>query len=326
MRKLVFGLSLAAIVLAAAVVPLPLLVLAPAPATDVASDVIRVTGRTDQLSGRLLLTTVAVEPATASGLLIALLDSDEKVVLREQVIPSDVQQQRFFHAQREVFDESVQVAAAVGLREAGRPVSVAGRGARIERVVPGGPAAGTLRPGDVVVAVDGRPIRLATELAAGTARASDGQTLTLTIRRNRQHLQREVRVGRIPDQERVGLGVLVRTVDQRIQLTRGVKITNTSAIGGPSAGLMLALTVYDLFEPTDLTRGRVIAGTGTVDLSGAVGSIGGIREKVRGAVLAGATVFLSPAEQAAASRAVAPPDLTVIPVSSVRDAITKLGG
>ena len=66
-------------------------------------------------------------------------------------------------------------------------------------------------------------------------------------------------------------------------------------IGGPSAGLMFSLGIYDLLTPGDLTGGKFIAGTGTITVDGKVGAIGGIQQKMSGAKEAGATVFLVPA-------------------------------
>jgi PDZ domain-containing protein len=65
-------------------------------------------------------------------------------------------------------------------------------------------------------------------------------------------------------------------------------------IGGPSAGLMFSLGVYDTLTPGSLTAGTDVAGTGTIDEHGRVGSIGGIQQKIVGAVDAGATIFFVP--------------------------------
>lgn len=119
-----------------------------------------------------------------------------------------------------------------------------------------------------------------------------GDELQLTVVRGDEHLDVPVAVRLIPDASQVGLGILVATVNQQIQLSLPVDVTPNVSVGGPSAGLMMALTVYDLLDPTDLTGKRVIAGTGAIDLSGAVRPVGGIRQKVRGAQLAGATIFL----------------------------------
>lgn len=67
---------------------------------------------------------------------------------------------------------------------------------------------------------------------------------------------------------------------------------NTKDIGGPSAGLMMALEIYDQLTETDLTKGLEIAGTGTINEKGEIGPIGGISQKVIAADRAGIDIFL----------------------------------
>jgi PDZ domain-containing protein len=95
-------------------------------------------------------------------------------------------------------------------------------------------------------------------------------------------------------------------------------------VGGPSAGLMWALGLYDLLTPGDLTAGRTIAGTGQIGLDGTVYPIGGIEEKVVAADHAGASVFLVPAGNIAAARAAGDDGIVLIPVSSFQDAVDRL--
>ncbi|WP_067501684.1 PDZ domain-containing protein [Actinoplanes sp. TFC3] len=95
-------------------------------------------------------------------------------------------------------------------------------------------------------------------------------------------------------------------------------------IGGPSAGLMFTLGIIDKLTPADLTGGKVIAGTGTIDDSGAVGSIGGIPQKLLGAKAAGAQIFLVPAGNCAEAAQNAVPGLPMAKVATVDDALAAL--
>lgn len=97
-----------------------------------------------------------------------------------------------------------------------------------------------------------------------------------------------------------------------------------AGIGGPSAGLMFALGVVDKIKPEDLTGGRVIAGTGTIDDKGAVGPIGGIAQKLIGARKAGATVFLTPADNCAAAAQTTPKGLRLVKIRMLTDALASL--
>jgi PDZ domain-containing protein len=95
-------------------------------------------------------------------------------------------------------------------------------------------------------------------------------------------------------------------------------------VGGPSAGLMWALGLYDALTPGDLTDGRTIAGTGTIAPDGAVGPIGGIEDKVLAADDVGASELLVPVEDMAAAREVAAPGLRLVPVGSFDRAVAFL--
>jgi PDZ domain-containing protein len=95
-------------------------------------------------------------------------------------------------------------------------------------------------------------------------------------------------------------------------------------IGGPSAGLMFTLGIIDKVRPQDLTGGKVIAGTGTIDDEGTVGPIGGIPQKLVGAKAAGAQLFLVPADNCAEAVRNAVPGLPMARVGNVDDALRAL--
>ena len=95
-------------------------------------------------------------------------------------------------------------------------------------------------------------------------------------------------------------------------------------IGGPSAGLVFALAIYDKITAGALLAGRHVAGTGTITPSGDVGSIGGVQQKMASAERAGATVFFVPSGNCADLAGVRT-DLTVVKVSTLGEAISQLG-
>ena len=130
----------------------------------------------------------------------------------------------------------------------------------------------------------------------------------------------QVQPARSPGAQQATLGVQVQTRDPRIDLPFPVRV-DAGQIGGPSAGLMIALTVYELADPADLTRGRVIAGTGTIDLRGGVGPVGGVPQKVEAAVDAGARLFLAPPVEVAEARAAAGDRLRVVEVATLAQAV-----
>jgi PDZ domain-containing protein len=93
--------------------------------------------------------------------------------------------------------------------------------------------------------------------------------------------------------------------------------------GGPSGGMVFTLGVIEELTPQDLLRGRKVAGTGTIDLSGKVGPIGGIDEKLIAAQRVGVTVFLAPRSNCSEIRSI-PEGITVFAISTIDDAVKAL--
>jgi Lon-like protease len=112
-------------------------------------------------------------------------------------------------------------------------------------------------------------------------------------------------------------------VEDHAELPFPVKILHQKTNGGPSAGLMFTLGIYDLVTPKDLTGGRNIAGTGTIDLDGRVGPIGGVQQKVVAAERAGAQYFLTPSWNYQEALPYAK-NMQVIKVDTVKEAIDFL--
>jgi PDZ domain-containing protein len=93
--------------------------------------------------------------------------------------------------------------------------------------------------------------------------------------------------------------------------------------GGPSGGMVFTLGVIEELTPQDLLRGRKVAGTGTIDLSGKVGPIGGIDEKLIAAQRVGVTVFLAPRSNCSEIRSI-PEGITLFAISTIDDAVRAL--
>ncbi|MEU3196633.1 S16 family serine protease [Streptomyces sp. NPDC006996] len=109
----------------------------------------------------------------------------------------------------------------------------------------------------------------------------------------------------------------------------GIDVTLRLAdVGGPSAGLLFSLGIVDKLDGDgsggDLTGGRVVAGTGTIDEKGTVGAVGGVPLKTQAAKRDGATVFLVPGAECADARAELPEGLRLIPVTTLGGAVEAL--
>lgn len=320
-RAVTYALSLAAIVWAVLVVPLPYVAYSPGAPAEI-PPLIEVEG-TDvtPIEGRTALLTVYLRDATPYTAARVWLDPARELSPAANVAPGGLTPE-FFQAQQESFAEAFEVATAVGARAAGVDVQFTSE-VRVVDVLPDSPADGILAAGDLLVAVDGEPLTDASELQALTRAADDGDQLTLTVDHAGTQRDATVTLRPLGDGDRVGLGVLAETATVGLDLPFEVTL-NSTRIGGPSAGMMTALTLYDLLSDEDLVAGRTVLGTGTVTVSGRVGPVGGVPEKVRAAADFGADLVLVPQSQLEAAERAAPDGFTVVGVATIEDAIDAL--
>jgi PDZ domain-containing protein len=145
--------------------------------------------------------------------------------------------------------------------------------------------------------------------------------VTVAVRRDGERIEERITLGERPDAP--GVGYLGVSMAERADVPFEVAIT-LEDVGGPSAGMMFALGVIDKLTPGELTGGRVVAGTGTIDSQGAVGTIGGARYKVAAARDAGAEVFLVPRGNCTDAQLGRPGAMRLVPVDTLRDAVAAL--
>lgn len=325
-RALFLPVSALLIVAAALIVPLPVFAERPGTSLNLAECLTIDDPIAEQINGDVLLTFATFRRATLTDLLLSLGADD--VLLRpvERVIPQDIEPSAYFEGQRQRFNSVGLTAAAVGLERAGfpRPSSVTGEGALIVRTLDGFPAAGVLEADDVVIGANGRDVHTSDELRALILK---GNPVTLNVHRG--GATEEVNITPIDNdvdgQVRPVIGAELQTVNPAVDLPVDVSI-RAGRIGGPSAGLMIALDVYDTVAVEDLIAGRRVAGTGEINAAGEVGRIGAIALKVLAADRQDASIFLAPASQADAARNALPEgsDLRVIGVEAIDDAIEAL--
>ena len=326
---------LVGLVVGADFLPVPYVTLQPGPLYDTlgqfradptgpARPVISISGaRTYPTTGRLALTTVLVDggPTQQPTLLQAIrawLDRRWAVLPEPEFYPPNESQQAATQATVQQMEDSQQHALTAALHQLGLPIRPE---VSVGQVTAGTPAAGRLRSGDVILAVDGRPVATEAALRAAITARRAGATVRLTIRRDGQVSVLTVGTVAGPGGRPVVGFMLVAGFVSSVRVTFGISAND---IGGPSAGLMLALGIVDELTPGGLTGGRFIAGTGTIDDTGAVGPIGGITQKVFAAAAAGATVFLAPADECADAKAAAPASLRVVRVSTLAGAVAAL--
>ncbi|MGJ3509197.1 YlbL family protein [Enemella sp. A6] len=257
------------------------------PALDVAG------ARSYPTTGELHLTTVSTTRVDSTlGLpegVIAHWLPNRDTMPREVIHPPGQSAEESQAEDKRMMDTSQQNAVVAALRQADLKVT---EHPAVGSVNVGGPSDGLLEPGDLIMAVDGRSVATPEDVSAAVHRVTVGATLEMTVLR--AGTERAVQITTTasnadPKLPAIGIGVQVG-YKHAAQIT----IVIDPRIGGPSAGLVFALGIYDLLTPGALLEGNVVAGTGTISPDGRVGGIGGVHEKIRAAEESGAQLFLLP--------------------------------
>ena len=214
------------------------------------------------------------------------------------------------------------IASVVALRALGYDVVATPRGILVTGVAPDVPAAKSVKPGDVIVAVDDMSVRTPTQLRAQIGRRKPGDAVRLTIRRDEKPVEVTVRTIPSPqDATKAIVGILVDQ-DAKIELPFDVDI-DLGRVGGPSAGLPFALEIARKLG-RNVTHGCRIAATGELALDGSVLPIGGILQKTVGARRADVDYFLVPVGENTEGARENARGLRIIPVESFQQALQKL--
>ncbi|MEX2550445.1 MAG: PDZ domain-containing protein [Nitriliruptoraceae bacterium] len=318
-----FSATAALVAWAAFLVPLPVIEYVPASPTSI-PPLIEIDGvETTELDGDVALLTVFLRQQPTVPALAALIDPARDLIPYEEVYPREVDREEIRRLERARFARQFDIAAAVGASAAGVETELVTE-VVVVQVLPGSPASGRLTPGEVVVAVDGEPLGSAEELQAISREGELGDVLTLTVRRDGERREVDVELAAFGGVDEPRIGVGIQTAVDEVRLPFDVRLAEDTRIGGPSAGLMVGVTIYDLLSEENLLAGRYVTGTGTLDADGRVGTVSGVPEKVRAAHAAGAEVMLVPRPHLDEARADAPEGLEIIGVSSLEEALEAL--
>lgn len=307
-----------------AVVTVPYVSLGPGPTFDTLGEfdgkpVVDIEGtETKPTTGHLNMTTVSQRDGLTLGHALSLwMSGREQLVPRDLVYPPDRTREQVQEANTADFQQSEDSAeyAALGFLDYAPAVTVS-------TVNDPGPAVGKLEAGDAIDAVNGQLVADTQEFTRLLEATKPGEGIVIDYRRkNAPAGTTTITLGKHPDKDSGLVGVSVLTAPWA-PFTVDFNLAN---IGGPSAGLMFSLAVVDKLTTGDLSDSKFIAGTGSIEIDGKVGPIGGITHKMLAAREAGATVFLVPADNCEEAKSDPQDGLEMVRVDSLESAVGALG-
>jgi len=324
------GLATLVAIAVAVLVPVPYVILGPGPTLNTlgkdssGKPLITIVGHpTYPTTGNLNMVTVSYQGGPGVNLnvfqaLRAWLDPSEAVVPESELFPPGQTAEQTQQQDTAQMASSQQTATAAALSTLHIPYQTQ---VEVVQTVPGTPASAALKPGDVIVAVNGKPVTGQAELSLLITSSPPGSVLHLTVLRAGKTMQIPVRT--VATKDSGGTPIIGVQVQEQYKFPFIVHIS-VGDIGGPSAGMMFALGIIDKLTRVNLTGGKFIAGTGEITSSGLVQPIGGIQQKMVAARNAGATVFLAPAGNCSDTAGAVPAGLRVVKVSTLPQAVSDL--
>ena len=224
-----------------------------------------------------------------------------------------------------LMSDSQEKAKKVALERLGYKVHTTPIGAFLEDVDPSYPGAKVLKPGMTVVEAGGKPVRTGDDLVAAIATKKPGDRLKLRVVPLQGGEPRAVtaKLAKRPgtaDTPVLGVSLADRAT---YQFPVDIRI-DTGQVGGPSAGLAFTLAILDRLTPGSLTGGKRVAVTGTIEVDGTVGPVGGVDHKTEAAISEGAKLFLVPPDEYATAKKAARGRIKIEKVSTLDEALAAL--
>ncbi|WP_430786142.1 SepM family pheromone-processing serine protease [Virgibacillus flavescens] len=285
-----------------------------------------------QSAGDMHLVTVRGGQATPIQYAMAKMLPHQEIYPIDEIRPKGVTEEEYFNVQLQMMESSQEAAIVVAYKAAEEGIDIQYNGVYVVTVIEGMPADGIMKMGDRIVGIDGKPVKQAEDLIKYVEGKKAGDMIELEVVRKDKHMTKEIELEAFEElDDKVGIGIQLVT-DRSVEVEPNVKFSSGN-IGGPSAGLMFSLEIYDQLTKKDLTSGYQIAGTGEIDYEGNVQRIGGIDKKVIAADDEGCKIFFAPNENGAAesnyeiAKETAEEigtDMKIVPVDTFEDALTYL--
>ncbi len=281
-----------------------------------------------EFEGNLYQLTIRRDEANVFVYLWSLVNPSYDLYPKELILPDGVTPQELSEISIQNMRTSENVAIAVALKNIGYEIETKGEGVAVVGLLDDSPVKDKLKKGDLLNSINNVQIFSATEFISTLRTYSIGETVSIGLIREVDGVSEQlfIETTLIEHVEYKGepmVGFLATTVNERFDFPFAIDI-KTGNVGGPSAGLMMALNVYNNLIPEDITNSMVVAGTGTIEIDGSVGPVGGIKQKIIAAKRAGAELILVPVANFEEAKPFETDNTAIVAVKSFDDALSVI--
>jgi Lon-like protease len=326
LRKLFFALAFFSIL---ALVPVPFVRLSPGPLFNTLGEVngkelIKISQtQTYPSQGELNMTTVSETGGPYGQLILfdamlAWFNPTQTVIPTSQQYPEMADSEQIKRESRRLFTSSQANAIAAALNYLNIETESV---VRVDSVVIGAPADGKVEPGDLVLGVNGTPVSTSEQVVELVQANPAGAEIFLELARNDEIFE----VSMISEESKVKPGAASVGIAIAPAVNPPFEIEfELDDVGGPSAGLMFTLGIINELTEQDLTYGKKLAGTGTINVVGEVGAVGGVLQKAAASQKAGVELFLMPEVNCSFFKESDFRGLPIVAVNNVEEAIAAI--
>lgn len=301
--------------------------------------VVSIPNHNDKYKGKFMFTTVSESQASVVTYLLAKFNPHEEI---ESIgdVTGNQDQQSYLNLQTVYMESAINSAVYNAFKAAHKSVSLSYRGIYVLDVDSKSNFYKHVNVGDLIVSLNHHEFKNSAEFRKYVQTKKIGDKMTLTVYRNGKEIQITKKLYKLAGTDKAGIGIILQD-DNQVSTSLPINV-NPGSVGGPSAGLMFTLQIYQQLTGKNIRKSQNIAGTGTIDDQGNVGEIGGIDKKIIAARDAGAKYFLAPYvkptkdvlkyedqhmtnyQMAFKTARKYAPNIKVIPVTSFKDALNKL--
>ena len=275
----------------------------------------------NKLEGTMNFAYVSEMNATIPTYIIAKINKNWDIIKKKEVVLENETEEEVRFRDTLDLKEALSNALYVGFKESNEEFKTKNNKVYVTQILKD--AKTDLKVGDQILEANNTKINNIKELQS--IEKQEGKTITLKVINNKKEYTRTAECIKYNDNIIIGIA-LGETYE--IESNHKIDIDYKQRESGPSGGLMMALTTYSYLTGDDLTKGRTVVGTGTIDKDGNVGSIGGVKYKLIGAVKKKADIFLVPNgenyEEALKVKQEKNYDIKVVGVSNIKEAINEL--
>lgn len=213
---------------------------------------------------------------------------------RTKTVKGDMSDAEYKRWLNHLMTKSQQQAMIAGLTAAGEKVNIKYKGLVVRTISEQSKAKDVIEVGDQIIKVDDKPTSKVADLHSYLKEKEAGESVTVQLIRDGKEKTEDITLISMDDQAVIDAGIGI-SLEEAVEIDSVRKVNiRAGDIGGPSAGLMFSLEIYNQINDGKVTKGYEIAGTGTIDENGSVGQIGGIREKIAAVDKAGVDLFFIP--------------------------------